>query len=77
MLKGPEARLREPGMGLSSSDGGCERDLEGEAEYRPSLCPNCRKNGRQVARLPAVMASPCSTVDQIAMSVVASAWVSY
>jgi hypothetical protein len=30
-----------------------------------------KKSGRSVARLPAVIAKPCSTVDQMAMSSVA------
>jgi hypothetical protein len=34
-------------------------------------CMARKKSGRKVARLPAVMARPCSTVDQIAISVVA------
>lgn len=37
----------------------------------PSLAAIFLKSGRRVARLPAVMARPCSVVDQIAMSVVA------
>lgn len=36
-----------------------------------------KKRGRKVARLPAVIASACSTVDQIAMSVVAPMSVSH
>lgn len=40
---------------------------------QPSLAAILRKSGRMVARLPAVMARPCSTVDQIAMSIVAPA----
>lgn len=38
---------------------------------QPSLDAIFRKSGRMVARLPAVIAKPCSTVDQIAMSIVA------
>lgn len=37
----------------------------------PSLDAIFLKSGRRVARLPAVMARPCSVVDQIAMSMVA------
>lgn len=44
----------------------------GPVVVRPNFRPMTRKRGRKVARLPAVMASPCSVVDQIAMSVVAS-----
>lgn len=36
----------------------------------PSLCMAMKKSGRRVARLPAVIARPCSTDDQIAISVV-------
>jgi hypothetical protein len=35
-----------------------------------------KKSGRRVARLPAVIARPCSIVDQMAMSVVAPELVS-
>lgn len=42
-------------------------------EVKPSRYPTMRNSGRRVARLPAVMARPCSVVDQIAISTVASA----
>ena len=35
---------------------------------KPSLCIAMKNSGRRVARLPAVMARPCSTEDQMAMS---------
>lgn len=38
----------------------------------PSQCRTSLKSGRTQARLPAVIASPASTVDQIAMSTVAT-----
>ena len=38
---------------------------------KPSLLLMLRKSGRRVARLPAVMARPCSVSDQMAMSTVA------
>jgi hypothetical protein len=42
----------------------------------PIWCIARKKSGRRVARLPAVIARPCSTVDQMAMSVVAPGHVS-
>lgn len=40
-------------------------------EVKPNLAEIIRYRGRRVARLPAVMARPCSMSDQMAMSTVA------
>ena len=41
----------------------------------PSLRPSNRSKGRSVAKEPAVMARPCSAVDQMAISTVAPVFV--
>lgn len=48
-------------------------DDDARWELRPSLQPISFASGRRVERDAALMASPISMVDQIAMSVVASA----
>lgn len=41
---------------------------------RPSFWATVRNNGRIVPKLPAVIASPCSIVDQTGMSIVDPGW---
>ena len=66
-LNGPGVRRRILLGYRLPSDG----PFEGPTLVQPSRRLMCQKSGRNVAKHPAVIASPCSVSDQIAMSTVA------